>query len=137
MESGKLLSEGAAIPRGSRAVVAGVWAAAGAVHVWIALDVPRAGIAGATTSALLAAAAAVGVIALLVAGRPGTLLAAVVMGTMGVATFLAPLVAPLPGFGDAVPSWDSPWPFVALLLDALVVRIALFTLRRATRTRVA
>src|SRR5690242_4760450 len=95
---GSVVSEGAGIPRSGCAVVAAVWSAAGAVHLWTALDVPRAGIAGATVSALLAAATVVGVVALMVTRRPGTLLAAVVAGAVGVAGFLAPMVAPLPGF---------------------------------------
>lgn len=127
------MSEGARIPHGRRAVVAAVWCAAGAVHLWIALDVAHAGIAGATVSAVLAAGTVVGVVALIVTGRPGTLLAAAAAGALGVAGFLVPMMAALPGFCDGLPSWNDPWPFVAFLLDALIVRLAVFTLRRATR----
>src|SRR5205823_14888959 len=49
-------------PDGGRAVVAGAWAAAGAVHLWIALDVARAGVAGAAVSAVLAGAALAGTV---------------------------------------------------------------------------
>ncbi|OLT18175.1 hypothetical protein BJF78_12055 [Pseudonocardia sp. CNS-139] len=128
------MSEGAVVPPGGLRVVAGTWAVAGAVHLWVALDAPRAGAAGAVVSAVLAVAAAAGVVALLVTKRPGALLAAVVTGAVGVAAFLVPRVAALPGFGDVLPTWDNPWPFVAFLLDALVVRVAVFTLRRASRT---
>ncbi|OZM76386.1 hypothetical protein [Pseudonocardia sp. MH-G8] len=122
---------------GSREAAAAVWSAAGAAHLWVALDASRAGIVGATVSAVLAAAAAVGVVALVIAKRPGTLLAAAVTGSLGVASFLVPMVAGVPGFGDVLPTWNNPWPFIAFLLDALVVRLAVYALRRAARVHPA
>jgi hypothetical protein len=129
------VAEGAVVPHAGRRVVATTWAVAGAVHLWIALDAPTAGIAGAVVSAVLAVVAVIGAVALVLVGRPEALMAAIVAGALGVAGYLIPMVAGLPGFGDLLPSWDNPWPFVAFLLDALVVRIALFTLRRTTRTQ--
>lgn len=51
-------------------------------------------------------------------------------GGLGVALFLVPgLVALAQGLSWT--AWLDPWAFGALLLDAMVVRIAVFTLRRA------
>jgi hypothetical protein len=127
------MAQGARVPRGGRTVVAGVWTAAGAVHLFAALHDPAPEPAGAWIAVLLAAAAVVGSVALIAGARPGTLLAAAVLGAVGVASFLVPRVVPLPGFGDVPADWADPWAFAGFLLDALVVRLAVFTLRRVDR----
>ena len=74
--------------------------------------------------AALAAAAAV-----LLRTRAATLLAAAVVGGIGVATFLVPGLFAVAA-GQTFAGWLDPWAFGALLLDALVTRVAVFTLRR-------
>lgn len=118
--------------RGGRSVVALAWLVAGGLHLWTALD-GSAGAGAAAVSATLAVVALIGSVALLVSGRAAVLLAAAVAGAVGVAAFFLPMVVPLPGFVPAIIEWADPWPFVAFLVDALVVRLAVFTLRRAGR----
>ncbi len=127
-----MMSEATRVPGGGATVVAGTWTAAGAVHAVLAF-----GATGAATAfgAALAAAAAVGVVALLVTGRPALLLAAAGAGTIGVAGFLIPLVAALLGFGAAVADPIDPWGIGGHLLDALTVRLAVFTMRRMVRVQ--
>lgn len=57
------------------------------------------------------------------------LLASAVAGGLGVALFLVPGLVAL-SRGQAWTAWLDPWAFGALLLDAMIVRIAVFTLRR-------
>lgn len=112
--------------------MAAVWAAAGVAHLWLAIDSSEADAVARLVAATLAAAAAGGAIALVIGRRPGALLAAAITGAVGVASFLAPLLLPVPGLG-APDRWLDPWAFGAFLLDGLTVRLAVFTLRRASR----
>lgn len=120
------------VPRGGATVVAVTWAVAGAVHLWIALG--AAGTA-AVLGFALAAVAFVGAAALLVEPRPELLVVAAVAGVVGVGTFALPLILALLGIGDPVADPVDPWGIGGFLADALVVRLAAFTLRRASRAR--
>jgi len=128
------MSEDVRVPSGGRKVVAVVWAAAGAVHLRLAFE-GTAGPAAHAVSWVLAAAAVVGVVALLLSPRRETMLAAAVVGAIGVASFLVPVIGPLVGFGVGPGDSLDPWAFAGFVLDALTVRLAAFTLRRAARTR--
>ncbi|WP_224387717.1 hypothetical protein [Pseudonocardia sp. ICBG1293] len=78
----------------------------------------------------LVAAAAVAGLALLLRRPDGTaLLGCAVAGGAGVALFLVPGLVAVAGGGDGA-SWLDGWAFGTLLVDAMVVRIAVFTLRR-------
>ena len=57
------------------------------------------------------------------------LLTGAVAGGLGVALFLVPGLVALAG-GGSWTAWLDPWMFGALLLDAMVVRVAVFTLRK-------
>ncbi|GAA3084258.1 hypothetical protein GCM10010464_55330 [Pseudonocardia yunnanensis] len=118
---------------GGRKVVAVVWAATGAVHLLLALE-GAAGPAANAVSWVLAAAALAGVVALLLSPRREIMLAAAIAGAIGVASFLVPLIGPLVGFGGAPGNGVGLWSFAGFVLDALTVRLAAFTLRRAART---
>ncbi|MBC3194728.1 hypothetical protein H7X46_27125 [Pseudonocardia sp. C8] len=109
-------------------------------RILIALLVPavvvHARLAVGTTWPLLAvlevavAIAAVAALALVVRRADGrALLAAAVAGGLGVALFLVPGLVRLVQGQDAA-GWLDPWAFGALLVDAMVVRIAFFTLRK-------
>lgn len=87
-----------------------------AVHVRLAFGATGPVLAG--LDGLVAAAAVV------------SLLACAVAGGLGVALFLVPgLLAVAQGTNWT--AWLDAWSFGGLLLDAMVVRIAVFTLRRA------
>lgn len=79
---------------------------------------------------VLALAALVAAGAMLLRTEPAVLLGAAVVGGIGVATFLVPGLLAVAG-GRSYAGWSDPWAFGALLLDALLVRVAVFTLRRA------
>ncbi|WP_433294582.1 hypothetical protein ACQPZQ_10700 [Pseudonocardia sp. CA-142604] len=127
------MSDHAPLPSGGRKVVAAAWAATGAVHLVMALE-GAAGPVANVVSWLLAAAAVAGVVALLVSPRREIMLAAAIVGAIGVASFLVPLIGPLVGFGGAHGNTVGLWSFAGFVLDALTVRLAAFTLRRAART---
>jgi hypothetical protein len=127
------MPDDAPVPSGGRTVVAAVWAAAGAVHLLLAFE-DTAGPVANGVSWVLAAAAAVGVVALFLSPRRETLLAAAVVGAIGVANFLVPMIGPLVGFGGGHGNSVGLWSFAGFVLDALTVRLAAFTLRRAART---
>ncbi|MEQ3552080.1 hypothetical protein WIS52_16525 [Pseudonocardia nematodicida] len=78
----------------------------------------------------IVAIAAIAALVLVVRRADGpALLAAAVAGGLGVALFVVPgLVAVAQG--QPWNAWLDPWMFGALLVDALVVRIAVFTLRK-------
>ena len=120
------------VPRGGATVVAITWAVAGAVHLWIA---PGAEGAAAVLGFALAAVAIVGAAALLVDPRPELLVVAAVAGVVGVGAFALPLILPLIGVGDPVADPVDPWGIGGFLVDALTVRLAAFTLRRASRAQ--
>jgi hypothetical protein len=117
------------VPRGGVAVVAATWAVAGVVHTGAALT----GSGGSPAlHYVLAAAALVGALVLGAgARRPEVLVVAAVVGVVGVAAFVVPLLLPLMGVGNAPGDVVAPWPLGAFVLDALTVRLAVFTLRRA------
>jgi hypothetical protein len=93
-------------------------------RVWAVSPIP------AVLDGVLAVAALVLAALALRRPEPPVLLGAAVVGAIGVATYLLPsLVATFSG--RAAPGLLDPWAFGALLVDALVVRIAVFTLRRS------
>lgn len=101
-----------------------------AVHVRLAFG--AVGPVPAGLDGLVAAAAVVSLLLLLLLRRADgpALLACAVAGGLGVALFLVPgLLAVAQGRNWT--AWLDAWAFGALLLDAMVVRIAVFTLRRA------
>lgn len=118
------------IPRGGATVVAVTWAVAGVLHIVIGLG--SAGFA-AVLAFTLATVAFVGAAALSVTPRGELLIAAGVAGTVGVAAFALPLILPFLGIGDPVADPTDPWAIGGFLVDALTVRLAIFTLRRADR----
>jgi hypothetical protein len=91
------------------------------------------GPAGTAVAVVLAVAGLAGAAVLAIGGRPVVLVVAAALGMVGVAGFLLPRLIAIPGFGSLVGSWTDPWAFGALLLDALLVRLAAFTLRRTER----
>lgn len=126
------MSDHAPLPSGGRRVVAAVWAATGAVHLVLALEGPAGPVTNAV-SWVLAAAAVAGVVALLLSPRREVMLGAAIVGAIGVASFLVPLIGPLVGFDGARGNSVGIWSFAGFVLDALTVRLAAFTLRRAAR----
>ena len=76
------------------------------------------------------AIAAIAALVLVVRRADGpALLVSAVAGGLGVALFLVPGLVAL-SQGQSWTAWLDPWAFGALLLDAMVVRIAVFTLRK-------
>ncbi|AEA26616.1 hypothetical protein Psed_4460 [Pseudonocardia dioxanivorans CB1190] len=67
------------------------------------------------------------------AAQPVPLLSAAVAGAIGVATFLLPSVLALAA-GRPLGGLFDGWAFAALLVDAIVVRIAIFALKRTLPT---
>lgn len=125
------------VPRGGTAVVAAIWAVAGAVHLVSALRTGgSAEVLGADVLGFaLAAVALVGAVALLADPRPELLVVAAVAGVVGVAGFALPLILPLLGIGAPVADPLDGWRMGGFVVDALTVRLAAFTLRRAGRAR--
>jgi hypothetical protein len=115
------------IPRGGALVVAAVWLVAGVLHTWIGAT------GGGAVAFVLAVVSLVGVVLLIAASRPEVLIAAAVAGAVGVAVFAVPFVVPMLGIGTATPDPADVWGISAFLADALTVRLAVFTLRRANR----
>lgn len=114
-----------------RWVLAALLAATAAVHVVVALrQWPSVtGVLG-----LVLAAAAI-VVALLVpmGRRQADLVAAIVVGAVGVAAFLVPSLVNLAG-GDSPTTVLDGWSVGGFLLDTVVVRTAGLTLRREAHT---
>lgn len=78
----------------------------------------------------LVAIAAIAALVLVVRRADGpALLVSAVAGGLGVALFLVPGLVAL-AMGGSWTAWLDPWAFGALLLDAMVVRVAVFTLRK-------
>lgn len=113
------------VPR-SGIVVAATWAVAGGTHIGAAIESVAAAPA---LHYVLAATALVGALLLCLAARPALLVASAVAGTVGVAAFVIPLLLPVLGAGGASIAL-TPWTLAAFVLDALTVRLAVFTLRR-------
>jgi hypothetical protein len=67
------------------------------------------------------------------AAQPVPLLSAAVVGAVGVATFLLPSVIALAQGRPLAGLFDG-WAFAALIVDAIVVRIAIFALKRTLPT---
>lgn len=120
------------VPRGGSAVVAATWAVAGVVHLVSAL---RTGGDADVLGFALAAVALVGAAALLADPRPELLVVAAVAGVVGVAAFALPLILPLLGIGAPAADPLDGWRIGGFVVDALTVRLAAFTLRRAGRAR--
>lgn len=98
------------------------------VHAATALLTPAAPLS-AVSNGVVGLAALVA-LALLIRRTDGpALLTAAVAGGLGVALFLVPGLIGV-ARGQVWMAWLDPWAFGALLLDAMVVRIAVFTLRR-------
>jgi hypothetical protein len=115
-----------------RWLVVALLAAVAVPHIVLAVRMWDTAVVPAGIDVLVAVAALV--VGALVFLRPGgaALLAAAGVGAVGVALYLLPgLVVTLRG--ERYTTWLDPWAFAALLVDALVVRIAVFTLRRADR----
>lgn len=120
------------VPRGGSTVVAATWAVAGVVHLVIGLRTEG----GASVLAYaLAAVALVGAAALVADPRPELLVVAAVAGVVGVGAFALPLILPLLGIGGPVTEPLDAWRIGGFVIDALTVRLAAFTLRRAGRAR--
>lgn len=78
----------------------------------------------------LVAIAAIAALVLVVRRADGpALLVSAVAGGLGVALFVVPGIVAL-AMGQSWTAWLDPWAFGALLLDAMVVRVAVFTLRK-------
>lgn len=112
-----------------RRIVIALLVASAAVHGVLAVRLVG-GTLALVIDVVLAVAAVVTAGLMLRRTESPVLLAAAVVGGVGVATFLVPGLVALAG-GQAYPGWLDPWAFGALLLDALTVRVAVFTLRRA------
>ncbi|MBW0133071.1 hypothetical protein [Pseudonocardia abyssalis] len=121
-----------AVPRGGSTVVAATWAVAGVVHLAIGL---RTDGAIAVLAFALAAVALVGAVALVADPRPELLVVAAVAGVVGVGWFALPLILPLLGIGSPAADPLDAWRIGGFVVDALTVRLAAFTLRRAGRAR--
>jgi hypothetical protein len=128
-----IAEQGTRVPRGGRGIVAGVWAAAGVVHACTVVFGVATGPAGTAFAIALAAAGVLGAGVLALSGRPVVLVVAAALGAVGVACFLLPRVVAVPGFGALLGDWGGPWGFGGFLLDGLLVRLAVFTLRRTAR----
>ncbi|MDN5917395.1 MAG: hypothetical protein L0I76_20235 [Pseudonocardia sp.] len=117
-------------PTTGRRIVTALLVATAVVHAalvarsWAGAPVPAA------IGAVIAVAALAVAVALMVRDEPAVLLGAAVVGGIGVATFLIPGLVAIVN-GQSYGGWLDPWAFGALLLDALAVRVAVFTLRRA------
>lgn len=118
-------------PGTGRRIVIALLVATAVVHavlltrMWAGDQPVLAALDGAFAVAALVAAGAV-----LLRTEPAVLLGAAVVGGVGVAMFLVPGLVAIAG-GRSFGGWLDPWAFGALLLDALVVRVAVFTLRSA------
>ena len=120
-------------PQTRRVIVAVVLAAGGLLHITPALRY----LGGATWLGVLTlvfVVATLAVAALLIRDdQPHLLLLAAVLGAIGVALFLGTRLAPVAGPGGEIASWTEPWALAAFIVDALAVRLAVFTLRLSER----
>lgn len=122
-------------PTTGRRIVTALLVGSAVVHAVLATRLWASGPAPAAIEGVLAVAALVVAAVLVLRSEPGVLLGAAAVGALGVATFLVPGIVAVAG-GRSYPGWLDPWAFGALLLDALAVRVAVFTLRRTqTPTR--
>ncbi|MBW0105117.1 hypothetical protein [Pseudonocardia sp. KRD291] len=117
-------------PTTGRRIVTALLVATAVVHAVLAARLWAGSPALAVIDAVVAVAALAVAGALLLRDEPAVLLGAAVVGGVGVATFLVPGLVAVAG-GQSYDGWLDPWAFGALLLDALAVRVAVFTLRRA------
>lgn len=102
---------------------------AAAVHARLAVSTGSAAPFLAALDGLVALGAVVALVLVIRRADGPAFLAAAGAGGLGVALFLIPGLVAL-AQGQSWTSWLDPWAFGALLLDAMVVRIAVFTLRR-------
>ncbi|ANY06971.1 hypothetical protein [Pseudonocardia sp. HH130630-07] len=101
-----------------------------AVHARLVAVVGSAAPLVAVVDGIVAIAALVALVLVIRRADGPALLVSAVAGGLGVALFLVPGLVVL-AQGQTWTAWLDPWAFGALLLDAMVVRIAVFTLRRA------
>ncbi|MFP5019339.1 hypothetical protein [Pseudonocardia phyllosphaerae] len=115
--------------RTGRRILAVLLVLATAVHAHQA--VVAGDLATTVLDGLVAIGALVALVLILLRGDDArVLLAAAVVGGAGVALFLVPGLITV-SRGGMWQAWLDPWAFGALLCDAMTVRIAVFTLRRA------
>lgn len=120
-------------PLTRRVIVAVVLAAGGLLHVPPALR-HLGSVTWLGVLTLVFVVAALTVAALLVCvDQPHLLLLAAVLGAIAVALFLGTRLVPLAGSGGEITSWTEPWALAAFIVDALAVRLAVFTLRLSDR----
>lgn len=120
-------------PLTRRVIVAVVLAAGGLLHITPALRYLHA-VTWLGVLTLVFVVTALTVAALLVSvDQPHLLLLAAVVGAIGVALFLGSRLVPVAGPVGAITSWTEPWSLAAFIVDALAVRLAVFTLRLSDR----
>lgn len=120
-------------PLTRRVIVAVVLAAGGLLHITPAVRYLGA-VAWLGVLTLVFVVAVLTVAALLMSvDQPHLLLLAAVLGAIGVALFLGTRLVPLAGPGGEIGSWTEPWSLAAFIVDALAVRLAVFTLRASER----
>lgn len=129
----QLGASGIRTPLTRRLLVAVVLAAGGLLHIPPTLRYPGA-VAWLGVLTLVFVVAALSVAALLVTvDQPYLLLLAAVLSATGVALFLGTRLASVAGPGSEIASWTEPWSLAAFIVDALAVRLAVFTLRLSDR----
>ncbi|MEV1294156.1 hypothetical protein [Pseudonocardia sp. NPDC049635] len=99
------------------------------VHARLAAGTGAEGPFLAALDGIVAIVAGVALVMVVRGADAPALLTAAVAGGLGVALFLVPGLVAVAG-GGSWTAWLDPWMFGALLLDAMVVRIAVFTLRK-------
>jgi uncharacterized membrane protein YeiB len=111
-------------------ILVGLLAAAATVHVVLAVRLWDSSRIAILDLLLAVAAMAVLVVVLRTAAAQAALLAAAVVGAVGVASYLLPTLLAAAGGRSLAGLFDG-WSFAALLVDALVVRVAVLALRRS------
>lgn len=127
---------GSRTPLTRRVIVAVVLAAGGVLHIPPALRYLGV-VAWLGVLTLVFIVAVITVAALLVSvDQPRLLLLAAVLAAIGVAMFLVTRLVPFAGSAGEIASWTEPWSLAAFIVDALAVRLAVFTLRVSDRAAV-
>ena len=117
-------------PATGRRIVTGLLVASALLHAVQLVRMWEVDPVAAVIDGVLAVAALVAAGAVLLRAGQAVLLGAAVVGAIGVATYIVPGLAAVLG-GRPPTGLSDPFKFGALLLDALVVRLAVFTMRRA------
>lgn len=112
-----------------RTIVLVLLALAVLVHGRVVVGAGSAGLLPAVLDGIVALVALVALVLVFRHADGPALLVAAVAGGLGVATFLIPGLVSV-ARGEVWAAWLEPWPVGALLIDAMVARIAVFTLRR-------